>query len=462
MSTTATASCARPTITSAAEAASLAQCGSIFYLTVENYIDYDLTLDNVGTMAGLFISDSPNLQTVSFANLEVIKQNWMMTNLPTLVSFSAPKLKSVDWFKWTATGDNWRVPDLPSLTSLGLGGVNWIERTGLRDLGSLALIEDDLRLVMKYNSFLTNVTMPYLKGTTGNTHIDVSGYADVIVDLPSLTNGTVNCYSGCASVAVPVLADCGFFQLADSSVTSLSLPALKNGGIIVSYNPNLTEFSAPLLETVLIDDHLAPYIVAMGIGSNPLLTGTLSFPNLRTLNGASFNGSFSGISMPSLAKETRPFSINSTADITSTCKYFQSIAGPDKIIKGEFECGFSSEASACTYNATQSMCTYTGGRIDGSAGDVANHRGSIIGGATGGVVAFVVLLAGLLVGGYILRMRKKAARTLVTDDFDSATSKDYSEKQSLFTDETESVLSVETDIESKSSSEERVEYPRGA
>lgn len=430
---------------------------------MENYADSELNLDNLQNIRALYVSNALKLESISFAKLEAIAQGFNLDTLPALVSLSAPNLQSVDTFNWTATGNNWQAPDLPSLKSVWSG---WILETGLRNLGTLSLFEEDLNLYMTDNQYLTNVSLPYLQGS-GNTVLQIISAGGVIVDLPNLANGTVNCYSGCASVSVPVLADCGgiygYFGLADSSATSLSLPALKtcDGGLFIGMNPNLADLSMPLLESAAtITQPMAQWDVRMNIGENPLLTGTLSFPALRTVAGAFFNGSFSGISMPSLANETGTFAINSTQDVTSTCKHFQSIAGPDNIIKGDFTCGFASESSTCVYNATQGMCTYTGGSTGGSSGGASDHRGSIIGGATGGAIAFVVMLASLLVGGYIFRMRKKAGRTVVKNDFKSTTSEDWSEKQSPFTDDVASTSSAKTDMESEPSLEEIVEYPK--
>lgn len=293
---TATAACPSTTITSAAEAASIEQCETINGLTVENYVDSELNLDSLrNNTGGLVVTSSPSLSSISFANLEAIAYDFNLDTLPALTSFSAPKLQSAPWLNWTATGDDWQTPDLPALQPPFTA---WILETGLRSLGSLGLLEEGMMLIIRDNQYLTNFSMPYLRGG-GNTFIEIDSPTGAIVDLPVFTNGSLNCYSGCASVSVPVLADCGgtggLFSLGNSPATSLSLPSLKTclAGLFVGYNPNLTDFSAPVLEDVEVPAHMVPWIVGISFGNNPLFTGALSFPALQTLTGGVFNGSFS-------------------------------------------------------------------------------------------------------------------------------------------------------------------------
>jgi len=359
MSTTCSTN-ATVTITDSAQANALATCttfsGSI---AVGESFRGDLALDGIELITGSLHAD----------------------NILGLTSFAAESLHTVGAIH--INGSRLTELSLPALQT-ATDGID-VAATSLQRLNLPSLMNQMTSVSIQDNTGLTDVSIPKLAIANFVT-VQGNGHGELRLDLSSLRWVTHLRISQCSSVDVSSLDSAGDAVFAFNTFPTLSLPALTSvlGGLIIDTNANLADLSAPVLTKVQLPDDANPWQNALAVSGNDALTGTIEFPAaVEITHNADIYGTFSNFSLPALNTFSGKLTLESTADIASTCVHFQDISGAHSTIP------FG--AVTCTYPLPL-----------GSA-----HRVRAIIGGVGGAVALVVVLGLLFVGITFRRVRRK-------------------------------------------------------
>jgi len=366
------------TITSQAQATQLAACstyqGSI---TIANGTTDNIDLSGIGRIAGdLIVEGSDTMTQFTATQLSVIDGSFSLTSLTALATLNFPSLLQAGDINWNA---------LPVLQQLAFTqGVRklkslTIQNTGLQALTGINLVTADQIFVVN-NLDLQEVNMQ-LGNVTQALTIANNG-ANIKVSFPNLIwayNATIR---GAASVTTPSLesvnGSLGFYMGSNEAYSAPNLTSV-GGSLSFVSNSQLNNISLPELTTI----GGALYVV-----NDTSLEKVNGFPALQTISNVLGVGSFNEFDLPALKQVSGAFNLSSTADISSSCKTFKAIAGPNSVIRGKFVCPTTAPTSTSGNGGSG-----TGSGSSSTPSGAAN--GMLVPSATG-ILGLVAVMFGLL------------------------------------------------------------------
>lgn len=382
-------------IISAVAAQSSASTCSFSTTTINSQADAT-ALANCATVTGTVVVSSSASGTVSIDGPQQIKGDLVCENAGQLTNFGSTTLNSISG---EFLLNNLTLLSTLSMTDLtSVGSINWVALQALSQLTFPSTVTKAASIVIS-NTFLSTldginvdsvstlqidnnprleVFSTQISNVTSNIDINANGQ-QLNVQFPNLLWAANMTLRNVSSVSIPSLAvvngSLGFYG---NYFTSISAPNLTTvgsfatgaGGLAISDNAMLTNFSMPQLTSIGGADQ---------INDNPALR-SIAFPALKTVGGAiQFQGNFTTPTMPSLVNVKGGFNITSAQTID--CSAFQSEKG--NVIQGTFTCKSLTSASgsgSSTGSSSSSTSTSTKGAAASYGISEAAAGLSVIGG----------------------------------------------------------------------------------
>lgn len=382
-------------IISAVAAQSSASTCSFSTTTINSQADAT-ALANCATVTGTVVVSSSASGTVSIDGPQQIKGDLVCENAGQLTNFGSTTLNSISG---EFLLNNLTLLSTLSMTDLtSVGSINWVALQALSQLTFPSTVTKAASIVIS-NTFLSTldginvdsvstlqidnnprleVFSTQISNVTSNIDINANGQ-QLNVQFPNLLWAANMTLRNVSSVSIPSLAvvngSLGFYG---NYFTSISAPNLTTvgsfatgaGGLAISDNAMLTNFSMPQLTSIGGADQ---------INDNPALR-SIAFPALKTVGGAiQFQGNFTTPTMPSLVNVKGGFNITSAQTID--CSAFQSEKG--NVIQGTFTCKTLASASgsgSSTGSSSSSTSTSTKGAAASYGISEAAAGLSVIGG----------------------------------------------------------------------------------
>ncbi|KAG7136636.1 Protein ecm33 like protein [Verticillium longisporum] len=398
------------TITSAAEATAI-PCRTMESIEISSDLIGAVTIDGPTRLKGnLVVNNATQLVSLASSSLTTIDGRFELVGLELLNDVRFTALTAVETIEWVT---------LPALGTVvfGTAGVTSassvrISNTDLRSLDGLNLASVDEMYInnndrlLSYSTQLANVSKkleidsngPALNVTLANLiwatqlanvskklEIDSNGPA-LNVTLANLIWAQELIINNAASVLVPSLevinGSMRFDQNSFTTFTAPNLTEFKEGDISFINNPELTNISFPLLETLG---------GSLTIVNNSRLAGIDGFPELKEIGGAVLlGGDFESVELPSLDDARGAFDVRSTENIDESCKFFDDMEG--RQIRGEYNCRGGDE-NANEANSTSGGSSGNGGSSNNNNNN--NGSGSAMLGTNMAALVTVAVIGGL-------------------------------------------------------------------
>ncbi|EEY14502.1 hypothetical protein D7B24_005177 [Verticillium nonalfalfae] len=367
------------TITSAAEATAI-PCRTMESIEISSDLTGAVTIDGPTRLKGnLVVNNATQLVSLASSSLTTIDGRFELVGLELLNDVRFTALTAVETIEWVT---------LPALGTVvfGTAGVTSassvrISNTDLRSLDGLNLASVDEMYINNNDRLLSYSTQ--LANVSKKLEIDSNGPA-LNVTLANLIWAQELIINNAASVLVPSLevinGSMRFDQNSFTTFTAPNLTEFKEGDISFINNPELTNISFPLLETLG---------GSLTIVNNSRLTGIDGFPELKEIGGAVLlGGDFESVELPSLDDARGAFDVRSTENIDESCKFFDDMEG--RQIRGEYNCRGGDE-NANEANSTSGGSSGNGG----SSNNNNNGSGSAMLGTNMAALVTVAVIGGL-------------------------------------------------------------------
>jgi hypothetical protein len=371
------------TIQNSGDASALASCQTYTgNIVIATQAADEVRIDTLRGIDGdLTVVNANNIGSIAGDSLNTITGTFKLSGVRQLTNLDFPMLTEVGAILWKT---------LPALNGLSFGsGISKcdsvsITDTQLQDLSGLALSEAQ-SIVIQNNGILTNVSFE-LEKISADFTLSSNGQ-DMTLSLPKLTTAKNMIMQDLGSIDIPKLKKVGgVLDLESDSFQSVEAPSLETVGstLTIKKNSQLSSFKFPQLTTIS-----GGFVIA----SCPNLKTISGLPKLETIYGnLDFTGDFSNVNLPKLSSVKGAFNMESQANIEKICSEFRPQAGPNKPIRGNFNCkggqknpkGLGSSGSG----------TSTGGG-SGHTSDPANLL-SIPSGAAMGFTGVLAAIFGLL------------------------------------------------------------------
>ncbi|KAG7129086.1 Protein ecm33 like protein [Verticillium longisporum] len=306
------------TITSAAEATAI-PCRTMESIEISSDLIGAVTIDGPTRLKGnLVVNNATQLVSLASSSLTTIDGRFELVGLELLNDVRFTALTAVETIEWVT---------LPALGTVvfGTAGVTSassvrISNTDLRSLDGLNLASVDEMYINNNDRLLSYSTQ--LANVSKKLEIDSNGPA-LNVTLANLIWAQELIINNAASVLVPSLevinGSMRFDQNSFTTFTAPNLTEFKEGDISFINNPELTNISFPLLETLG---------GSLTIVNNSRLAGIDGFPELKEIGGAVLlGGDFESVELPSLDDARGAFDVRSTENIDESCKFFDDMEG---------------------------------------------------------------------------------------------------------------------------------------
>ncbi|KAH6709993.1 hypothetical protein EV126DRAFT_330349 [Verticillium dahliae] len=340
-----------------------------------------VTIDGPTRLRGnLVVNNATQLVSLASSSLTTIDGRFELVGLELLNDVRFTALTAVETIEWVT---------LPALGTVvfGTAGVTSassvrISNTDLRSLDGLNLASVDEMYINNNDRLLSYSTQ--LANVSKKLEIDSNGPA-LNVTLANLIWAQELIINNAASVLVPSLevinGSMRFDQNSFTTFTAPNLTEFKEGDISFINNPELTNISFPVLETLG---------GSLTIVNNSGLARIDGFPELKTIGGAVLlGGDFESVELPSLDDARGAFDVRSTQSIDESCKFFDDMEG--RQIRGEYNCRGGDE------NANEANSTSGGssGNNGGSSNNNNNGSGSAMLGTNMAALVTVAVIGGL-------------------------------------------------------------------
>ncbi|RXG45652.1 hypothetical protein VDGE_00223 [Verticillium dahliae] len=368
------------TINSAAEATAI-PCRTMESIEISSDLTGAVTIDGPTRLRGnLVVNNATQLVSLASSSLTTIDGRFELVGLELLNDVRFTALTAVETIEWVT---------LPALGTVvfGTAGVTSassvrISNTDLRSLDGLNLASVDEMYINNNDRLLSYSTQ--LANVSKKLEIDSNGPA-LNVTLANLIWAQELIINNAASVLVPSLevinGSMRFDQNSFTTFTAPNLTEFKEGDISFINNPELTNISFPVLETLG---------GSLTIVNNSGLARIDGFPELKTIGGAVLlGGDFESVELPSLDDARGAFDVRSTQSIDESCKFFDDMEG--RQIRGEYNCRGGDE------NANEANSTSGGssGNNGGSSNNNNNGSGSAMLGTNMVALVTVAVIGGL-------------------------------------------------------------------
>lgn len=368
------------TINSAAEATAI-PCRTMESIEISSDLTGAVTIDGPTRLRGnLVVNNATQLVSLASSSLTTIDGRFELVGLELLNDVRFTALTAVETIEWVT---------LPALGTVvfGTAGVTSassvrISNTDLRSLDGLNLASVDEMYINNNDRLLSYSTQ--LANVSKKLEIDSNGPA-LNVTLANLIWAQELIINNAASVLVPSLevinGSMRFDQNSFTTFTAPNLTEFKEGDISFINNPELTNISFPVLETLG---------GSLTIVNNSGLARIDGFPELKTIGGAVLlGGDFESVELPSLDDARGAFDVRSTQSIDESCKFFDDMEG--RQIRGEYNCRGGDE------NANEANSTSGGssGNNGGSRNNNNNGSGSAMLGTNMAALVTVAVIGGL-------------------------------------------------------------------
>ncbi|EGY13541.1 hypothetical protein VD0002_g2586 [Verticillium dahliae] len=368
------------TINSAAEATAI-PCRTMESIEISSDLTGAVTIDGPTRLRGnLVVNNATQLVSLASSSLTTIDGRFELVGLELLNDVRFTALTAVETIEWVT---------LPALGTVvfGTAGVTSassvrISNTDLRSLDGLNLASVDEMYINNNDRLLSYSTQ--LANVSKKLEIDSNGPA-LNVTLANLIWAQELIINNAASVLVPSLevinGSMRFDQNSFTTFTAPNLTEFKEGDISFINNPELTNISFPVLETLG---------GSLTIVNNSGLARIDGFPELKTIGGAVLlGGDFESVELPSLDDARGAFDVRSTQSIDESCKFFDDMEG--RQIRGEYNCRGGDE------NANEANSTSGGssGNNGGSSNNNNNGSGSAMLGTNMAALVTVAVIGGL-------------------------------------------------------------------
>ncbi|CRK38470.1 hypothetical protein BN1708_007792 [Verticillium longisporum] len=369
------------TITSAAEATAI-PCRTMESIEISSDLIGAVTIDGPTRLKGnLVVNNATQLVSLASSSLTTIDGRFELVGLELLNDVRFTALTAVETIEWVT---------LPALGTVvfGTAGVTSassvrISNTDLRSLDGLNLASVDEMYINNNDRLLSYSTQ--LANVSKKLEIDSNGPA-LNVTLANLIWAQELIINNAASVLVPSLevinGSMRFDQNSFTTFTAPNLTEFKEGDISFINNPELTNISFPLLETLG---------GSLTIVNNSRLAGIDGFPELKEIGGAVLlGGDFESVELPSLDDARGAFDVRSTQSIDESCKFFDDMEG--RQIRGEYNCRGGDE-NANEANSTSGGSSGNGGSSNNNNNN--NGSGSAMLGTNMAALVTVAVIGGL-------------------------------------------------------------------
>lgn len=316
------------TVVSPADASGLSSCttfsGSV---AIATEAAGDFSFPSVRRITGdLTATGATNVTSISADSLESIGGTFGLQNLQTLNTLNFLQISEVGEIDFSG---------LPNLNALNFPqnirsarSLN-IQNTFLSSLSGINLQEVET-IYIANNGLLQDISFQ-VSNLTGTINVESNG-DQLQLAFPNLITASNITFRDIPSISIPSLTNTtGSLGFYESSFESLAAPNLTSvgGTLAINTNPQLTNISMPVLEEIT---------GGIQVQNNTLLE-EVSFPALTTITGATdMYGNFTSVSLPALKDNRGAFNLQSTADIASSCNVFDDMHGPNKVIKGKYQC----------------------------------------------------------------------------------------------------------------------------
>ncbi|KAH6875543.1 hypothetical protein BKA58DRAFT_123865 [Alternaria rosae] len=319
---------ATTTIQNAGDASAIASCSTFSgNIAIATGTTDDISFPGVKKIKGDLIADTATeLKQISASDLEELDGEMMLNDLTRLNAVNFPKLKAIDSIKWNA---------LPALQEIGFTGEVTkankvdIQNTALRSLKGINIEEVDTVFIAN-NGYIDEISMQLGNVSTSLTLADNN--EAVKVELPNLIWASNLTFRFCGSVSVPSLERLnGSLGLYNNGFESFSAPNLTSVGEAVALvaNENLSNVSFPQLTKISGN---------LQIANNSKLIEIDGFPVLKSIGGAfDMSGNFTDVTTPKLNSVSGAFNLQSTDNVTETCKTYKPLKDK-KLIEGGYKC----------------------------------------------------------------------------------------------------------------------------
>jgi len=319
---------ATTTIQNAGDASAIASCSTFSgNIAIATGTTDDISFPGVKKIKGDLIADTATeLKQISASDLEELDGEMMLNDLTRLNAVNFPKLKAIDSIKWNA---------LPALQEIGFTGEVTkankvdIQNTALRSLKGINIEEVDTVFIAN-NGYIDEISMQLGNVSTSLTLADNN--EAVKVELPNLIWASNLTFRFCGSVSVPSLERLnGSLGLYNNGFESFSAPNLTSVGEAVALvaNENLSNVSFPALTKISGN---------LQIANNSKLIEIDGYPVLKSIGGAfDMSGNFTDVTTPKLNSVSGAFNLQSTDNVTETCKTYKPLK-EKKLIEGGYKC----------------------------------------------------------------------------------------------------------------------------
>ncbi|KAI1344792.1 hypothetical protein F5Y15DRAFT_5693 [Xylariaceae sp. FL0016] len=336
------------TIASAADATQIAECDSIegsllISTTAGPDIDLGGSLTEIG--GDLICENNGAIHSLSSSSLETIGGVFQLKNVTQLTSLSFPALGEVESIDWATLNS------LPEPT-FGTPGITKAKSVTIADtfIENIDGINVDSLTDMNINNNrrLTKFSSS-IKSLSNALYVQANGL-NLDMELPNLewiANMTI---ANVTSLTVPSLKvvngsmrfDSNYFKTFEAA----NLTSLQEGDLSFVSNPQLTNISFPVLESIG---------GGFTIANNTALGKVDGFPELADVGGAiKMRGSFTEIDLPSINNVVGTAEFVSTEDIQSSCDTLEGLSG-NKIQGTVTDChGGDADANSDTSSADDS------------------------------------------------------------------------------------------------------------
>ncbi|KAM0333357.1 hypothetical protein ACHAQA_002018 [Verticillium albo-atrum] len=365
------------TITDVAEATSI-PCTTMESIEISSDLTGAVTIDGPTRLRGnLIVNNATQLVSLASSSLTTIDGRFELIGLELLNDLRFTALTAVDTIEWVT---------LPALGTVvfGTAGVTSassvrISNTDLRELDGLNLASVDEMYINNNDRLLSYSTQ--LANVSKKLEIDSNGPA-LNVTLANLIWAQELIINNAASVLVPSLevinGSMRFDQNSFTSFTAPNLTEFKEGDISFINNPELTNISFPLLETLG---------GSLTIVNNSALAAIDGFPELTEIGGAVLlGGDFESVELPSLDDARGAFDVRSTENIDDSCSVFDDMES--RQIRGEYNCRGGDE------NANEANST-DGGSSNGGSGNSDDDSASSMLGTNMAALVTVAVIGGI-------------------------------------------------------------------
>lgn len=354
---------ATATISSQADASSLASCPTFTGdIVVDPSIGTSLTLDGIQQIEGsLTVSNAVNLTTLSASDLNSISGTMMLNDLTVLSTLQFPVLKTIGTINFQT------LPALQSLTFTDV--VNTCSSITISDtqLSSLDGINLDTVGVFDINNnFFLKTISTQVANITDFLEISSNG-ANLVVEFPNLIWAGNLTFKNTSSVTMQSLATInntlGFIENSFESVFAPNLTSV-GGTLTFVANSALSNITMDSLTTV----------GSLEIANNSALITINGFENLKTVSGSlDVTGNYSDAEFPALNRVSGAFHMVSSSNFS--CAPFNALDATKNNFLGTYTCtptsnnvqsGTGSGGGSSTSSGSSSTTTKksTAGQLD--------------------------------------------------------------------------------------------------